>query len=171
MIYRKEIQKSMKLIGKLNNALFLGQSVAVPGNLLFESLKFVKSEKKLELPVFEETQMGIAIGLALNGYLPISCYPRFDFFILSLNQTINHLDKIYDISSKQFNPFVIIRVLIGSKKPIDAGPQHTMNYTKEIKSMVKNLDVIALKNSKDIFINYKRVLKKKKSTIFIEYSK
>ena len=38
--------------------------------------------------------MGMAIGLSLSGFIPVCCYPRFDFFILALNQAVNHLDKI-----------------------------------------------------------------------------
>ena len=170
MNYTEEIKKSMQMISKNPKTIFLGQSVEVPGNLIFKSLKLVSVKKKLEMPVFEETQMGISIGLALNGFIPITCYPRFDFFILSLNQTINHLDKMNQISSNEYNPFVIIRVLVGGKKGIDAGPQHTGNYTKAINNMLKFLNVIELKNPHQIYKSYKNCLSKKKSTVFIEYS-
>ena len=133
--YFKEIKKSMSFISKRKNSIFLGQSVAVPGNLLFKSLKHINKSKKLELPVFEETQMGMAIGMSLNGFLPITCYPRYDFFILSLNQT----------SSGNFKPFVLIRVLVGSKKPIDAGPQHSQNYSSALKKMITQIKLVDLK--------------------------
>ena len=80
MNYNSEIKRSMKMLSTNSKTIFLGQSVEVPGNLLFKSLEYVPSKKKLELPVFEETQMGLAIGLSLNGFIPVSCYPRFDFF-------------------------------------------------------------------------------------------
>ena len=170
MTYKKEIIRSMKLISKNKKSIFMGQSVAVPGNLLFQSLKDVPKNQKLELPIFEETQMGIAIGLALNGFLPISCYPRFDFFILSLNQTVNHIDKLNQISSNEFNPFVIIRVLVGSKKPVNAGIQHTMDYSKELRQMLKYINVIQLKDSKEVYKSYTKVLKERKNTVFVEYN-
>ena len=170
MTYIGEIKKSMLLVSKHRNSLFLGQSVKVPGNLLYDSLSKISNSKKIELPIFEDTQMGISIGLSLNGFIPVTCYPRFDFFILSLNQTVNHLDKIKDISSNEFNPFVIVRVLVGSKKPMDAGLQHTQNYFRELKSMCKNIKVVNLNNKKKIFKSYKECLKNKKSTIFVEYS-
>jgi len=170
MTYKSEIIKSMKYLGQKSNTIFLGQSVAVPGNLIYGSLEKVPNKKKLELPVFEDTQMGMSIGLSLNGFIPVTCYPRFDFFILSLNQTINHLDKLYMISSKEYRPFVIIRVLVGSKKPIDAGLQHTQNYSRELKSMVKYLKIVELKNKNQIFKEYKKCFDKKLATIFVEYS-
>ncbi len=170
MSYTNEIKKSMQMLSKNSKTIFLGQSVEVPGNLIFKSLERVPRKKKLELPVFEETQMGLAIGLSLNGFIPITCYPRFDFFILSMNQTINHLDKLNQISSNEFDPFVIIRVLVGGKKGIDAGPQHTGNYTSAMKKMLKFLNVIELKNSSQIYKSYNNCITKKKSTLFVEYS-
>ena len=158
------------MLSKNSKSIFLGQSVAVPGNLLFKSLELVPRRKKLELPVFEETQMGMAIGLSLDGFIPITCYPRFDFFILSMNQTINHLDKLNQISSNEFDPFVIIRVLVGGRKGIDAGPQHTGNYTSAMKKMVKFLNVVELKSSAQIYKSYKNCISKRKSTLFVEYS-
>ena len=65
---------------------------------------------------------------------------------------------------------MIVRVLVGAKKPIDAGLQHTQNYFKEIKSMLKYIDVVNLKNKTEIFQSYKKAVKLKKSTVFVEYS-
>lgn len=170
MTYLENIQNTMRHISNNKQVLFIGQSTSVPGNLIHKSLIKVKERQKIELPVFEDTQMGMAIGLSLNGYIPVSCYPRFDFFLLALNQFINHLDKFNEISSKEFNPFVLTRVLVGSKKPIDAGPQHTQNYSNAIKYMLKNIKIVELKNKNLIFSSFKKALKEKKSTIFIEYS-
>ena len=81
------------------------------------------------MPVFEETQLGMSIGLALEGYIPISCYPRFDFLIIALNQLVNHADKINLLTNNQFNSKIIIRTLVGSTYPLDGGPQHTQDHT------------------------------------------
>ena len=168
--YLKEIQSSMKKISKIKNTIFLGQSVEYPGNLIYKSLIDIPKSKKFELPVFEDNQMGISIGLSLAGYLPVSTYPRFDFFILSINQLVNHLDKIKVISKNNFNPKVIIRVLVGSKEPFDAGEQHTNNYVNEIKKMCKNIDVYNIKNKKLIKKSYNSAIKNKNSSIMVEYS-
>jgi len=170
MTYLRNIQNAMTDISKNKSVLFLGQSVKVPGNLLYKSLINVKNSQKIELPIIEETQMGMALGLSLNGFIPVSCYPRFDFFLLALNQFVNHLDKFEDISSGEFKPFVLTRVLVGSKKTIDAGPQHTQDYSIALKFMLKNTKIIKLKNKNQIIKSYKNALKEKKSTLFIEYS-
>ena len=114
--------------------------------------------------------MGMSIGLALNGYVPITCYPRFDFLILAMNQLVNHLDKIRKMSRNEMKPKVIIRTSIGSKIPLDGGPQHTQNYTKVFKKILTEVKVVYLENPKDIFSNFKKAYNDKKSFsyLFIE---
>ena len=115
--YKSELIRSMKFLANDNKTIFLGQSVAYPGNSMFNTLVGISDRKKIELPVFEEVQMGMSIGLAMEGYLPVTCYPRFDFLLLAMNQLINHLDKIRVMSNGDFKLKVIIRTAIGAKKP------------------------------------------------------
>ena len=160
----------MKSISNNKKSIFIGQSVSYPGNLIYKSLLKVPKSKKFEVPVFEDNQMGISTGLALAGYLPITTYPRFDFFILSMNQLVNHLDKIEIISKGNFKPKVIVRVLVGSKKPLDAGLQHTNNYVNEIKRMCKYISVYDLKDNKSVLKSYKNAIESENSSILVEYS-
>ena len=150
----------------------MGQSVKFSGNSIFGTLKNVKNRKKIEMPVMEDCQMGISIGLAMNEYLPVTCFPRFDFVLLALNQLINHLDKIQTMSRKQFRPRVFIRTAVGAKKPLNGGPQHTQNYSKVLRLMCNEIKVIELKNKKKIFKEFENAYKSKdlRSYLFIEYS-
>jgi pyruvate/2-oxoglutarate/acetoin dehydrogenase E1 component len=168
--YYDQILKSMSLLAKNPKSIFLGQSVEYPGNLIYKTINHINKKKKLELPVFEDVQMGMSIGLALGGYLPISTYPRFDFLLLAFNQMINHLDKFPLITDKQFYPKVIIRVLVGAKNPLNAGEQHTQNYVNEVKKMVKTLNVFDLKKPNKIYNSYKKALSSKYSSLMVEYS-
>jgi pyruvate/2-oxoglutarate/acetoin dehydrogenase E1 component len=99
--------------------------------------------------------MGMSMGMALEGFVPITCYPRFDFLILATNQLVNHLDKISIISEGQFQPRVIIRTSIGSRIPLDAGEQHTQDHTQAYRSLLKRVDVVILEESDDIFPAFK----------------
>lgn len=168
--YTSEINKSMLRLSRLNKSIFLGQSVLFPGNLLYGSLEKIDRKKIIELPVFEETQMGLSIGLSLAGFLPISCFPRFDFLLCSFNQLINHLDKIPLSTKKKVIPKVIIRVVVGAKEPLDAGLQHTQDYTKELKSILHTVNIFPLKKSIDVTNSYNRAIKSKYSSIMIEYT-
>ena len=169
--YKSELIRSMNMLSKHKKTIFLGQSVKFSGNAIFNTLKNIPDHKKIELPVFEDVQMGMSIGLSLNGFIPITCYPRFDFLVLAFNQMVNHLDKIQQMSNNQFQPKIIIRTSIGSKKPLDGGPQHTQNYTKIFKSILSEIEVIMLSNPKNIYQTYKNCIKKenKKSYLIIEH--
>ena len=79
--YYKEVEKSMKFLARNKGTIFLGQSVIYSGNLIYKTLTKVKNSKKIELPVFEEVQLGMSLGMAMNGLFPVTCFPRFDFFI------------------------------------------------------------------------------------------
>ena len=93
MKYKDELIRSMEWLSEKDNTIFLGQSVSYSGNAIFNTLKTLPEDKRIELPVFEEIQMGMSTGMALEGYVPISCYPRFDFLLRSMDALVNHLDK------------------------------------------------------------------------------
>tara|TARA_E500000178_G_C16937191_1_gene714556 strand:+ start:648 stop:1208 length:561 start_codon:yes stop_codon:yes gene_type:complete len=168
--YKSELIKSMSYLAKNKKTIFLGQSVNYSGNAIFNTLSHIPKNKKIELPVFEEVQLGLSTGLALNGFIPITCFPRFDFLILAMNQLVNHLDKMRTLSNSSFKPRVIIRTSIGSKKPLNGGVQHTQDYTNIFKKILTEINVVSLKNSEDIFKEFKLALNRKdsKSTLLIE---
>ena len=169
--YKSELIRSMKYLSKNKKIIFLGQSVSFSGNAIFNTLSEINNDRKIEMPVFEDTQMGISTGLALSGYIPVTCYPRFDFLILAMNQLVNHLDKIRYMSLNEFKPRVIIRTSIGSKKPLDGGVQHTQDYTKMFKNILTEVNVVLLNKPSQIFKEYKKALNRKdnKSSLIIEY--
>ena len=134
----------MDFLAKDQRTIFLGQSVKYSGNAIFNTLASIDDSRKIETPVFEDVQMGFSTGLALNGFIPVTCYPRFDFLICASNQLVNHLDKIEYMSKGEMKPRVIIRTSIGPKVPLDGGPQHTADYTEVFKKMLTNINVISL---------------------------
>ena len=170
MSYRSELIRSMKYLAKNKKVLFLGQSVNFSGNAIFNTLKDISKKKKIELPVFEEVQMGMSLGMALNGMFPVTCYPRFDFLLCAMNQLVNHADKIKYITRGQFSPRMIIRVLVGAKKPLDGGEQHTQNYIREFKNIFKSIKVYDLFDEKKILSSYKEAFNNKKINLIVEYS-
>tara|TARA_Y100001970_G_scaffold261002_1_gene343656 strand:- start:347 stop:907 length:561 start_codon:yes stop_codon:yes gene_type:complete len=158
--YRHELERSMRMLSKDKRVLFIGQSVSYSGNAIFNTLEGINSKKKIELPVFEETQMGLSLGLALQGFVPVSIYPRIDFLLSATNQLVNHLDKIRLMSKGQFNPKVIIRTSVASKWPLDGGPQHTQDHTEAFKKLLTSVKVHKFKKSSEIFRTYKKIISK-----------
>lgn len=166
--YQREIKKAMDNLALDNRVIFLGQTVGYKGSPIYNSLENISGDRRIELPVFEEVQMGMSTGLALEGYIPVSIYPRFDFLTLATNQLVNHLDKISELSHRQFNPQVIVRTMVGSKSPLYPGPQHCQDHTEAYRLMLTNTDVVRITNTEEIVPAYSKSLKNNKSTLLIE---
>ena len=98
--YQIELSKAMELLASNDKTVFIGQSVAVAGTAMRTTLENINSTRLIEMPVDEDFQMGIANGLAIAGYIPVSVFPRWNFLLLATNQIVNHLDKIKEISRK-----------------------------------------------------------------------
>ena len=171
MKYFDELKKSMNYLAKNKKTIFIGQAVEVPGTAMTNTLKEINSKKLLELPVAEEMQMGITTGLALDGNIPVSIFPRWNFLLLAMNQLINHLDKINIKSTNGFKTKAIIRTGVGSQRPLHPQHQHIGNFTDAVKKMCTSIDVISLQESEDIFPSYKKALNRNdgKSTILVEF--
>ncbi len=171
MKYFDELKKTMEWLSSKPETLFLGQAVEYPGTGMTNTLAGVSKDKLLEMPVAEEMQMGISIGLAVNGSIPISIYPRWNFLLLATNQLVNHLDKMPLYSNGEFTPKVIIRTSIGSERPINPQIQHTGDYSDAFRLMLKTVEVIVLNEPEEIFPAYEKAYSRKDglSTILVEY--
>ena len=56
--YRSEMQKAMAMLAEDSRTIFLGQTVAFPGSrFTYATLADVPLEKRVELPIMEDTQM------------------------------------------------------------------------------------------------------------------
>ncbi len=164
--------KAMNWLGSKSDTLFLGQAVAVAGTAMRNTLTEVDEKKLLELPVEEEFQMGLSVGLALNSVVPISIFPRWNFLLLATNQIVNHLDKLKELTGKNNPGKVIIRTGIGSINPLHPGPQHTGDFTDAFKLMCNNLNIVRLDSYDTIFSEYQKAYERDDgiSTLLIEWS-
>ena len=169
--YSEELTKAMNYLAQDSRTIFLGQAVAVPGTIMSSTLDGVSMEKKIELPVMEEAQMGISLGLAIGGFIPVSVYPRWNFMLLAFSQLVNHVDKIAEMSSGGYQPKLIIRTGIGAKGPLWPGPQHVGDFTDALKLMLTNTEVIRLDQIEQIMPSYERALTREdgRSTILVEW--
>ena len=165
--YKQSLTAAMAWLGKRPDTLFIGQTVGYPGSYMYASLRDVRPEKKLELPVAEELQMGISLGLALEGFVPISVFPRFDFLLLALNQLVNHIDKIGWMSEAQMQPRIIIRTSTGPRKPLDAGPQHTQDHSEAVKRMLTTVTLVTIKTGHSALPWYKRAYKDERRRLWL----
>ena len=161
MKYFDEIKSSMEWLARDPRTVFIGQAVEVPGTAMSNTVKDIPIARRIELPVAEELQMGMSIGLALQGQLPVSIYPRLNFLLLALNQLVNHLDKIG----------VIIRTSIGSQRPLHPQFQHIGDFTNALRLMCTTVEVVRLDEPRQIFPAYKQALLRDdgRSTLLVEW--
>lgn len=171
MRYFDELKRSMDWLNEQPNTLFLGQAVEYAGTGMTNTLKDVARNKMLEMPVNEDMQMGLSLGMALNGTVPISIYPRWNFLLLAANQVVNHLDKVKSMSDGGYTPKVIIRTAIGSQRPLHPQHQHIADFTAGFRALCDTVDVIKLDEPNQIFEAYQYAYNRtdNRSTILVEW--
>lgn len=157
MKYFDAFQAAMKDLSELPGVIFLGQACEYPGHVLYKTLADVPMEKRLEMPVAEDMQMGITLGLALDGMIPVSIFPRHDFVICGLNQLVNHIDKIPQQAGRD-DLHIIIRTAVGATVPLHPGDQHCQDYSGELKTMLHNVKVVELFTPEQVTLLYKTMM-------------
>ena len=169
--YFDELKRAMNYLGAQKNTIFIGQAVEVPGTAMSNTLSEVPKNKLLELPVAEEMQMGMTLGLAMDGNVPISIFPRWNFLLYGINQLINHIDKYNVMVGRENDIKAIIRTGIGSQRPLHPQHQHIGDFTESIRKMCTTIDIIKLIEPEDVFPAYEKAFNRNdgRNTIIVEY--
>ena len=167
MKYKDAIKQSMEMLAQDKNRVFLGYNVKFGSNA-YGTLSDIPKSKLIETPVAENLMIGLATGMSLEGYLPVVFFERHDFMLDALDGIVNHLDKLESMSKGQYKTPVIIRAVIGStKEPLDAGIQHTQDFSEAFKKMIK-FPIYEPKTSKEVIETYLLVKKLSTPTMVIE---
>ena len=159
------VVESMRMLAQDPRTVFVGQSVAYDGSAIYYTLDGVPSDRRIEMPVVEDFQLGFCTGLALTGKIPVCVYPRMDFMLLCVNQLVNHLDKLPVFGWK---PKVIIRTRVGQKHPLDGGPQHTQNHTQAFRMMLQNVAVFEANTPEEVTECYDYAIASDDSVLIVE---
>jgi pyruvate/2-oxoglutarate/acetoin dehydrogenase E1 component len=168
-LYNQRLKEAMNWLAAKPDTIFLGQAVCYAGTGCYESLTEVPANKKMEFPVAENLQIGVSTGLAINGLVPVSVVPRWNFLLCATDQIVNHLDKMSSLSDGQCNPRVIIRVAVGSETPVDPQDQHKGNFSESFRLMCKNIDIVECTDPDNILKNYEYAYSNTRSTIVVEF--
>ena len=171
MKYFEELKKAMSLLAEHDKTIFIGQAVKYAGTGLYDTLTHIPDEKKIEFPVAEYLQSGVVNGMAIQGMIPVSIMPRWNFLLMGVDQIVNHLDKFIEMSNGKLDPKVIIRVAVGSERPVDPQCQHKGNFSEAFRQMTKNIEVIELFEPEDIVPAYEKALNRTDgiNTILVEF--
>ncbi len=195
--YLVRLTEAMTALSRDPRVVFLGQSIVAGGTAMTQTFRDVSRERMTELPVFENTQLGMCTGLSLTGAIPVCVFPRINFMLCAIDALVLHLDAIPLFSN--FRPKVIIRTAIANPVPLDPGPQHvdptddrpdhldtgiitrahalTMNdipylqpagYVAALRAMLRTVRVYELTDPARIIPAYLAALARPTSTILVE---
>ncbi len=134
--YRDELTAAMDMLAANPETRFIGYGIRY--GKAMGTLKNVRERQLVETTVTESLMVSMAIGMSLRGLLPVVFIERFDFILNAADAIVNHLDKLNSISRGEFNPAVIIRVVVGNKeKPLFTGATHTQDFSDAFYDLVK----------------------------------
>lgn len=172
MIYKEQLTKAMELLAQHSQTVFLGQALQFGGTFQHQTMAEIEPERIIEMPVCEEMQLGLSLGLTLEGYIPVTIYPRLSFFLLAMNQLVNHVDKYRLITDGEWSPHMIIRVGIGGRRFVDPGWQHIGDWSRQISGMLSTVETVVLNKASEIVPAYKYALERTdgRSTLLFEYA-
>ena len=162
------MREAMNTLAAHPDTIFIGQAMAYKGTAITSTLSEVPRKRIIEFPVAEETQLGVSIGLALGGYIPVSIFPRWNFLLLATNMLVNHLDKYPVISN--YHPKVIIRVGVGAEKPMHPGEQHVGDFSDVFRRMYSTIVFDYIDKPEDAVPMYENALRTPYSHVITERS-
>jgi len=129
------------------------------------TMKTIPNEKIVETTVAENLLIGMAHGMALTGLRPLALIERADFLANGMSALTHHLDCSKLISKGQFNPCVVIRVIVGnSQKPLFTGYTHTRNFAPAMRALLR-MPVYELRTPDEVEAGYERAFKEQREGV------
>jgi len=123
-------------------------------------------ERCFNTPLAEATIVGLAIGLAFNGFKPVAEIQFADYSWTGMNQIFNELSSIYYRSNGEWTMPVVIRMPYGGY--IQGGPYHSQS-TEAYLSHCPGLKVVIPSNAADAKMLLKSAIRDLNPVIFLEH--
>ncbi len=171
LTYKQALTASMAMLAQNPAARFVGYGL-VRGRAA-GTMTAATDAQLVETPVAENLMVGIAHGLALAGLQPVVFVERMDFILNAADAIVNHLDKAALMSRSQFNPRVILRVVVGNrKKPLFTGATHVQDFSDAFLSMLR-MPVFCLRTPEEVLRCYEEAARLQQcgtcSSMLVEY--
>lgn len=126
--------------------IMIGEDIEGPYGGAFKvtrDLSTLFPERIRNTPISESATIGIASGLALNGFLPLVEIMFGDFLSLTFDQLFQHAAKFHDMSHGKCRVPLIVRTPMGGRRGY--GPTHSQSIEKFFLG-IPGLKVLALNN-------------------------
>lgn len=156
-----------KLLETEKEVLIIGQDIIDPYGGAFKITKGLSSkypERIISTPISEAGMVGLATGLAIDGFKPIIEIMFGDFIGLTFDQLLNHASK-YPQMFEGKTCSVVIRTPMGGRRGY--GPTHSQTIEKHFLGIPK-LNVLAINQFIDFYEFYKYAINKQTPTLIIE---
>jgi len=155
---REKLETDKKVI-------LLGQDIRDPFGGCFRITRGLSTDfpdRVINTPISEAAVLGVAIGLAMQGFKPVVEVMFYDFMTLCFDQLLNHAVKFHE----HWQPInITIRTTIGKK---DYGYQHT----QDLDYVFRNVISICHPNlNDDVGGLLKEAIDMEKPVLFVEDSK
>lgn len=118
-------------LSRCNKIVFMGEDICDPYGGAFKATKGLSVKyggQLLNMPISEAAMTGIAVGMALNGCVPIVEMMFGDFVTLAFDQLLNHASKYGWVYGNNVKVPMIIRTPMGAKRGY--GPTHSQSLEK-----------------------------------------
>lgn len=158
---REEMEKNEKVI-------LLGEDIGVYGGAFGVTrglLERFGEDRVIETPISENSFVGIAVGAAMTGLIPIVEIMFMDFITLAMDQIVNHAAKFYYIYDGQFSVPLVIRT------PAGAGRGYGASHSQSLESWflsVPGIKVVTPSNPYDAKGLLKSAISDPNPVLFIE---
>ncbi|MBN07651.1 MAG: hypothetical protein CMM45_07460 [Rhodospirillaceae bacterium] len=120
-----------QLLAGNKNAILLGEDILDPYGGAFKVTSGLSTRyggQVFPMPISEAGMVGVAGGLAIQGFIPIVEIMFGDFLCLAMDQIVNHLAHYRDMYDNQVAVPVIIRTPMGGRRGY--GPSHSQTLDK-----------------------------------------
>lgn len=152
-----------------SNVTLLGLNVTSPLGIfgtvsgLYEEFA---SSRVIETPASEAAVTGIALGMATAGYRPIVVHQRFDFALLTMDQTVNQVAKWHYMYGGRLRAPMVVRLVVG--RGWGQGPQHSQALHAWF-AHIPGLRVVMSSFPQDSYDHLYVAMKSDSPVIFVEH--
>ena len=130
---RAEINKTLRWALENPRVVLLGESICDPyggASKVTRGLSTKHPDRVMDMPISEDAIVGISLGFAMCGFIPIVEIMFFDFMALCVNQLLNVAQKMSQVHEIEYK--VIIRTM---KAPMEYGPTHSQDLSKLLRAI------------------------------------
>ncbi len=154
-----------------DRVLLLGEDVGARGGVFRASADFLEEfgeERVIDTPLAESSIIGVAIGMALHGLLPIAEIQFADFIHPAFDQLVSEAARIRYRSNGDFNVPLVVRT------PYGGGVHGALYHSQSIESFyghVPGLKVVAPATPYDVKGMLRASIRDPDPVLFLEHKK